>query len=458
MRDPSFWLGKIYFLLSDVTAYVPAAVTTTVKDPSYWLERIHALLIGVSSDAPAAAVTTKKDPAYWLEKLYSSLRDVYSYVPAAAGFTPIKDPSYWLERIYLLLSNVTSYVPPATGAAIIKDQSYWLEKIYPLLSDATLLVPDAPTNLTAVAVSGSQVDLAWTAVGSATGYKIERSTNGVDFAEIADQAGVTYSNTGLSGILTFTYRVIAYNSVGDSAPSGTAAVAYYQRVLATQAANLITYLRLNEASGTVADNAQGTAARDGTYSSDVSTWPVSTGIGDGNTMPRFDGANDYVGIGTASFIAAWSGDLYSWVAWLCINNVAVWTDGVERTLVYATPDATGNISRIVKSSVNNQLIFSHRAGAATAQVIYGTSSTAVMMVGMTVDKANNRMRAFVDGVQVGTDQAITNNWVGVIVGTRTLIGARLNTPLNPFLGSAGHVAYWNRELTPAEMAALATNP
>ena len=44
---------------------------------------------------------------------------------------------------------------------------------------------DAPTNLTATATSPSRVNLAWTDNATAeTGYKIERSTDGVNFTQI----------------------------------------------------------------------------------------------------------------------------------------------------------------------------------------------------------------------------------------------------------------------------------
>jgi titin len=58
-----------------------------------------------------------------------------------------------------------------------------------------------------------------------TGFKIERSTNGTKFSQVATVgAGATgYSNTGLrGGGRKYYYRVRAYNSAGNSAYSKTA--------------------------------------------------------------------------------------------------------------------------------------------------------------------------------------------------------------------------------------------
>jgi len=81
--------------------------------------------------------------------------------------------------------------------------------------------PNAPTNLTATAVSSSQINLAWTQNSSdETGFKIERKTGaGGTYAQIATVgANVTsYSNTGLAQGTTYFYQVRAYNGSGNSA-------------------------------------------------------------------------------------------------------------------------------------------------------------------------------------------------------------------------------------------------
>lgn len=87
--------------------------------------------------------------------------------------------------------------------------------------------PAAPSGLMAAAVSASQINLAWTDnSGDESGFKIEHCTGSacVDFAQIAQVgANVTaYSDAGLTPATTFTYRVRAFNSGGNSDYSNSA--------------------------------------------------------------------------------------------------------------------------------------------------------------------------------------------------------------------------------------------
>lgn len=85
--------------------------------------------------------------------------------------------------------------------------------------------PAAPTNLSATAVSESQIDLTWSDNSSnESGFYIERATDGVTFSQIASVgANVTaYSDGGLDAGTAYDYRVRAYNATGTSAYSNVA--------------------------------------------------------------------------------------------------------------------------------------------------------------------------------------------------------------------------------------------
>ena len=86
-------------------------------------------------------------------------------------------------------------------------------------------IPEAPTGLTATAVSTSQINLAWNAVEGAAEYTIERSTSpNAAFTKIGcTTAGVTtFANTGLTASTAYFYRVYATNSAGNSTYSNVA--------------------------------------------------------------------------------------------------------------------------------------------------------------------------------------------------------------------------------------------
>jgi len=109
------------------------------------------------------------------------------------------------------------------------------------LSLPILLNP--PTNLSAQAVSTSQINLSWNApsnLGSLllTGYKIDRSANGGStWSTIVSNTGsttTTYSNTGLAPSTSYTYRVSAITVLVTSSPSNTASATTFSPITVPQ--------------------------------------------------------------------------------------------------------------------------------------------------------------------------------------------------------------------------------
>lgn len=139
----------------------------------------------------------------------------------ALSFTKIAD----------LGPNVTTYQNTGLASAT----RYWYRVLakntagksgYSNIANATTqeVVPNAPSALTATAVSAAQIDLKWTDnANNETGYQVERSQNGTAFTKIADLAAniTTYQNTGLTAATDYQYRVRAVNAVGASAYSNT---------------------------------------------------------------------------------------------------------------------------------------------------------------------------------------------------------------------------------------------
>ena len=98
-----------------------------------------------------------------------------------------------------------------------------------------LLGPTAPTNLTATASGPVQVNLSWTAAtetgGTITNYLIERCA-GVNcgntpsnFAQVGTSATITFSDTGLTGSTSYSYRVRAKDAANFTGPYSNIATA-----------------------------------------------------------------------------------------------------------------------------------------------------------------------------------------------------------------------------------------
>jgi hypothetical protein len=85
--------------------------------------------------------------------------------------------------------------------------------------------PLAPQNLTAKAVSPTQINLTWNDVRLELAYILEYSTDGVNFKPVEiglDKDATTFLHQFLSPNTTYYYRIYAINSAGHSLPSNIA--------------------------------------------------------------------------------------------------------------------------------------------------------------------------------------------------------------------------------------------
>ncbi len=97
----------------------------------------------------------------------------------------------------------------------------------------------APTNLSATASRGTQVNLAWTAsTGNVTGYQIERCQGAgcITFAQLG--TSTSYSDTGLAANASYSYRVRAIDAAGNLSRYSNTASATTTIVPPTAPANL----------------------------------------------------------------------------------------------------------------------------------------------------------------------------------------------------------------------------
>ena len=83
----------------------------------------------------------------------------------------------------------------------------------------TTVVPLPPTGLTGSVLSPTQINLTWTDNSTnETGFKIERRTGSANYTVIGtvNQDVLNFSDSGLTPSTTYTYRIYAFNAVGNS--------------------------------------------------------------------------------------------------------------------------------------------------------------------------------------------------------------------------------------------------
>jgi fibronectin type 3 domain-containing protein len=131
--------------------------------------------------------------------------------------------AYITSRFYFMIDYALGGGWPLNGVVENSHLDVDYVRVYALPSG-----PSAPSNLSASAVSTSQINLSWADnSNNETGFKIERATNSTftqNLTLVTTTAGnaTSYSNTGLSANTTYYYRVRATNGTGDSANSNTA--------------------------------------------------------------------------------------------------------------------------------------------------------------------------------------------------------------------------------------------
>ncbi|HLJ92245.1 MAG TPA: hypothetical protein VKU02_03540, partial [Gemmataceae bacterium] len=168
---------------------------------------------GYSSNLPATLHAY--DALNLSKELYRSDRETAN----SAGSAWLRDP----------MGPATKFTVPTITNGHVYAGSGNSVSIFGLFDPVTD-VPIAPSNLVAqtIAPTGKQVHLTWTnSATNATGIRIYRSTDGVNFTLLTTVGRFTTSYTDpatLAAASTYHYRVVATNQLGNGAPSNTADV------------------------------------------------------------------------------------------------------------------------------------------------------------------------------------------------------------------------------------------
>ncbi len=228
--------GGAYVQVGTVAANVTTFTDPTVSEASSYAYRVRANDGGRNSvySNAAAVVSLPLAPDTLVASPVSTTAINLAWNDNSTGATAyrversVDGGTTFTEIATLNAGNANSYHD--TGLSEGTDYQYRVRAVnsaggfsdYTPSADAVTL-PATPTALATAAVNG-QINLTWTDNSNGEdGYKVERSTNGVNFTEIADIGpdSASYSDTNVTNGTSYTYRVRAYDAGGFSAYSDT---------------------------------------------------------------------------------------------------------------------------------------------------------------------------------------------------------------------------------------------
>lgn len=132
-----------------------------------------------------------------------TLRTVLGIVTAYSDTLLSPATPYWY---YLHARNIVGPSAPSSTTTVS--------------TQSTGSLPSVPTGFTATIFSGTQNNLAWSAASGAATYPLEYSTNGVDWMQISNGGGTSFSHTGINTATTnHFYRLRGANGFLVSAPT-----------------------------------------------------------------------------------------------------------------------------------------------------------------------------------------------------------------------------------------------
>ena len=321
---------------------------------------------------------------YLIERCQGSGCTTFSQIGSSASRT--------FNDTGLTASTSYSYQVRATDAA--GNLSAYSNVASTATQPADTQPPTAPTNLTATASSGGQINLSWTAstdnVG-VTGYLVERCQGAgcTNFARLYTVTATSYSDTGLTPNTSYTYQVKATDAAGNFSLYSNTATA---TTLAT-IAGLVAAYSFDEGAGTTVTDLSGNG-NTGTLSNTV--WSNSGKYG--NALV-FNGTSSRVTINDAPSLHLTSAmTLEAWVNPSAIPNA--WGDVLYKGNDAYYLEATSDSSRVPG------------AGATVASADSTILGTAALPVNTWTHLAlaydGTALRLYVNGVQVST-QAVSGN-------------------------------------------------
>ena len=150
------------------------------------------------------------------------------------------------------------------------------------------------------------------------------------------------------------------------------------------------------------------------------------------------------------------GDELTLMAWAQVPTAGVWGDAAARHIVSVAVDAN-NLVDIGRTTANGTIGFNYKAGGtAEAQATGSLANLDFACYIITASKSGDSVDYYIAGAASGSADTGLGTWVGDLSATGVMIGATNTTPDNPFSGTIGPVALWNKALSATQMRLLST--
>jgi hypothetical protein len=191
----------------------------------------------------------------------------------------------WLD-VATVGANATSYqdAPLSAGTSVeYRVYAFNATTVSDFSNDVTVMsVPTTPVNVAAKAMSSTQVSVTWTLVNGASDYVIQRSTDGVNWVQLANVSccGGAFSDVGVSSNTIYYYRVAASNWGGTSSFSAAAEAVTPKLALPIAPSSLVaTRVGKGKIGLKWVDNSTNETGFRIEYSSDGVKWSLLTTVG-----------------------------------------------------------------------------------------------------------------------------------------------------------------------------------
>jgi fibronectin type 3 domain-containing protein len=172
---------------------------------------------GTGSFPPPASISAQADST-------GSIAVSWSAVSGAVSYTVYRAASSNGGYTAIGASATTSYSNTGLAAATayyykVSAHSAYGESTLSSIASAVTL-PDAPSEVSAEALSASSIKIMWNAVQGASSYTVYRaaSADGA-YISVGTSTAASYTNTGLSALSTYYYMVSAQGESGESTRS-----------------------------------------------------------------------------------------------------------------------------------------------------------------------------------------------------------------------------------------------